>query len=177
MKATNLPRLLVSLSRTLSHPLVPLIHAVHRLHRPFAVRHELGALLNNSLLFARPPHHATVPPPMPAAGAGAARATASPHWAIVWDDCVRTGGLQPTVLHELVPQLRAAAGRRLCYVQVWIGGWAGVHENPHGCCILTTLDLPSIMTNDAAADAASQGKGAVFGRKLFETARSKAQCS
>ena len=132
-----------------------------RLHRPFAVRHELGALLNNSLL------------PVAAAGAAAA----SPHWAVVWDDCVRTGGLQPTVLHELVPQLRAAAGRRLCYAQVWIGGWAGVHENPHGCCVLTTLDLPSVMTVDAAAATTSQGKGATFARQLFQTVRSKAQCS
>ena len=71
----------------------------------------------------------------------------------------------------------AAAGRRLCYAQVWIGGWAGVHENPHGCCVLTTLDLPSVMTADAAAAATSQGKGATFARQLFQTVRSKAQCS
>eukprot|EP00964_Phaeocystis_antarctica_P137093 scaffold101558_cov69-Phaeocystis_antarctica.AAC.1 len=47
----------------------------------------------------------------------------------------------PTVQNELVPLARAASGRRLCFVQLWIGGWSGVHENPHGACILTTLVL------------------------------------
>eukprot|EP00964_Phaeocystis_antarctica_P082107 scaffold51456_cov63-Phaeocystis_antarctica.AAC.4 len=45
-------------------------------------------------------------------------------WAVVWDDCVRTGGLMPTVQNELVPLARAASGRRLCLVQLWIGGWS-----------------------------------------------------
>ena len=87
---------------------------------------------------------------------------------------MRTGGLMPTVQNELVPLARAALGRRLCFVQLWIGGWSGVHENPHGACILTTLDLPTVLSADNAAAAGANGPAAVFARKLqelFETAR------
>ena len=96
---------------------------------------------------------------------------------MVWDDCVRTGGLMPTVQNELVPLARAASGRRLCFVQLWIGGWSGVHENPHGACILTTLDLPTVLSADNAAAAGANGPAAAFSRKLFETARTKAHCA
>ena len=101
----------------------------------------------------------------------------APHWAIVWDDCVRTGGLQPTVQNELVPLFRAAAGRRLCFTQFFVGGWSGVHENAHGCCILTTLELPQVMSDEGAAAPGASSKAAASGRKLFETARRKASCA
>ena len=79
---------------------------------------------------------------------------------------MRTGGLMPTVQNELVPLARAALGRRLCFVQLWIGGWSGVHENPHGACILTTLDLPTVLSADnTAAAGANNGPAAVSARK------------
>ena len=47
-----------------------------------------------------------------------------------------------------------------------------MHENPHGACILTTLDLPTVLSADnTAAAGANNGPAAVFARKLFETAR------
>ena len=87
-------------------------------------------------------------------------------WAVVWDDCLRKGGLMPTVQNKLVPLARAASSRRLCFAQLWIGGWSVVHENPHGACILTTLDLPTVLSADnTAAAGANNGPAAVSARK------------
>ena len=46
-----------------------------------------------------------------------------------------------------------------------------MHENPHGACIPTTLDLPTVLSADNAAASGANGPAAAFARKLFETAR------
>ena len=46
-----------------------------------------------------------------------------------------------------------------------------MHENPHGACIPTTLDLPTVLSADNAAASGANGPVAAFARKLFETAR------
>jgi len=69
------------------------------------------------------------------------------HFAVVWDDC---SGEIENAFHNIANDIARHLENQqsICKVILGVPGWLGEHEGFHNTCILTTLDLKSMMQSD-----------------------------
>lgn len=71
-------------------------------------------------------------------------------FALVWDDCDGTMVSQAVCpIVELLRKAQPKGDPRVHFARYRMGGWVGVHEEEHGTCVATTLDLPELRARDA----------------------------